>query len=58
MLTISSDAHVPSEISNLRFGVGTAQRGWARVDDVLNCRDIDGVREFVAAKRARAGDRS
>jgi DNA polymerase (family 10) len=54
-LTISSDAHVPSEISNLRFGVGTAQRGWARVGDVLNCRDVDGVREFVAAKRARAG---
>ena len=51
-LTISSDAHVPSEIFNLRFGVGTAQRGWAQVDDVVNCRDVDGVREFVAAKRA------
>jgi DNA polymerase (family 10) len=52
-LTISSDAHVPSEISNLRFGVGSAQRGWAQVADVLNCRDVDGVREFVARKRAR-----
>jgi len=54
-LTISSDAHTPSEIANLRFGVGTAQRGWAQVSDVLNCRDVDGVREFVARKRARAG---
>jgi DNA polymerase (family 10) len=54
-LTISSDAHIQSEISNLRYGVGTAQRGWARVSDVLNCRDVDGVRDFVARKRARAG---
>jgi DNA polymerase (family 10) len=52
-LTISSDAHTPSELDHLRFGVGTAQRGWAQVDDVLNCRDLAGVRDFVAAKRAR-----
>lgn len=51
-LTISSDAHQPSELDNLRFGIGTAQRGWARGDDVLNCRDVEGVREFVARKRA------
>jgi DNA polymerase (family 10) len=52
-LTISSDAHMPSELDNLRFGVGNAQRGWAQVDDVLNCRDVAQVREFVARKRAR-----
>jgi DNA polymerase (family 10) len=50
-LTISSDAHMPSELDNLRFGVGNAQRGWATVDDVLNCRDVAQVREFVARKR-------
>ena len=52
-LTISSDAHTTSELDHLRFGVGNAQRGWAQVDDVLNCRDLAGVRDFVAAKRAR-----
>jgi DNA polymerase (family 10) len=52
-LTISSDAHMPSELDNLRFGVGNAQRGWAKVDDVLNCRDVEQVREFVARKRRR-----
>jgi DNA polymerase (family 10) len=51
-LTISSDAHQPSELDNLRFGIATAQRGWARAADVLNCRDVDGVRELVARKRA------
>jgi DNA polymerase (family 10) len=53
-LTISSDAHQPSEIDNLRYGIGTAQRGWARAADVLNCRDLDGLRDFVARKRGRA----
>lgn len=53
-LTISSDAHQPSEIDNLRYGIGTAQRGWARTADVLNCRDLDGLRDFVARKRGRA----
>jgi DNA polymerase (family X) len=54
-LTISSDAHQPSELDNLRFGIATAQRGWARTADVLNCRDVDGLREFVARKRASGG---
>ncbi|HSJ44646.1 MAG TPA: DNA polymerase/3'-5' exonuclease PolX [Euzebyales bacterium] len=54
-LTISSDAHQPSELDYLRFGIATAQRGWARTADVLNCRDVDGVREFVARKRASGG---
>jgi DNA polymerase (family 10) len=56
-LTISSDAHQPSELDHLRFGIATAQRGWARPSDVLNCRDLDGVREFVARKRAGGGRR-
>jgi DNA polymerase (family 10) len=51
-LTISSDAHQPSELDNLRFGIATAQRGWACTADVLNCRDVDGLRDFVTRKRA------
>lgn len=50
-LTISSDAHQPSELDNLRFGIATAQRGWASAADVLNCRDLAGLREFVDRKR-------
>jgi DNA polymerase (family 10) len=52
-LTIASDAHQPSELDYLRFGIATAQRGWARSADVLNCRGVDDVRAFVAAKRGR-----
>lgn len=50
-LAISCDAHAVGDLDNLAYGVATAQRGWATPDDVLNCRDVDGLLEFVAAKR-------
>ena len=50
-LTIGSDAHSVGDLDNLRWAVRTAQRGWATAGDVLNCRDVDGVRAFVASKR-------
>ncbi|MDP8969889.1 MAG: PHP domain-containing protein, partial [Actinomycetota bacterium] len=50
-LAISCDAHSVGELDNMRFGVATAQRGWATPGQVLNCRDLDGLLDFVAAKR-------
>ena len=38
----------------MRFGVGTARRGWMQAAHVLNTRSVDEVRAFVARKRARA----
>ena len=52
-IAISCDAHAVGDLDNLRYGVATAQRGWATPSDVLNCRDVDGLLAFVAAKRAR-----
>lgn len=52
-LTISSDAHSVGDLDNLRYGVLTAQRGWATPASILNCRDVEGLRAFVAAKRER-----
>lgn len=34
--TISTDAHRPSHLENMRFGVLTARRGWLEAADVLN----------------------
>jgi len=45
-LAIDTDAHAPAGYDGLRYGVQTARRGWAEVDDVLNTRPIDKVREF------------
>lgn len=54
-IAISCDAHTVGDLANLRYGVATAQRGWATPADVVNCRDVDGVRALVAAKRAAVG---
>ncbi|CAN5299966.1 DNA polymerase/3'-5' exonuclease PolX [soil metagenome] len=52
-LTISCDAHTVGDLGSMRYGVATAQRGWARAEDVLNTRDLDGLLAFTAAKRER-----
>lgn len=43
--TISTDAHRPQHLFNMRFGVATARRGWLEPGDVLNSR---GLAEFEA----------
>jgi DNA polymerase (family 10) len=52
LLTISCDAHSVGDLASMRYGVATAQRGWATPAHVLNCRDLDGLLEAVNAKRA------
>jgi DNA polymerase (family X) len=52
-LTISCDAHAVGDLDSMRYGVATAQRGWATPADVLNCRDLDGLLAFTEAKRER-----
>ncbi|MEV0274045.1 DNA polymerase/3'-5' exonuclease PolX [Hamadaea sp. NPDC050747] len=48
---IDTDAHSTRHMRNIRFGIGTAQRGWLTVDDVINAWPLDRLRAFVAAKR-------
>jgi len=45
---ISTDAHSIGNLSNLRFGVHTARRGWIRRGEVLNALSAD---EFARAVR-------
>ena len=53
-VTIDSDCHRAEALSRqMRFGVGTARRGWVEPRHVLNTRSAQDVRAFVAAKRAR-----
>ena len=46
-IAIDTDAHSPATLDYMRYGVHTARRGWAEEADVLNTRDIDGLREFL-----------
>ncbi|MBI4729191.1 MAG: DNA polymerase/3'-5' exonuclease PolX [Acidobacteria bacterium] len=52
-IAISTDAHAPTHLENMRFGVATAQRGWLTKARTLNARSLRDVREFVARKRGK-----
>jgi DNA polymerase (family 10) len=55
-LVVDSDGHFAERLGRqMRMGVGMAARGGVEARHVLNTRDVDGVRSFVAAKRRRAG---
>jgi DNA polymerase (family 10) len=52
-VTISSDCHRADALGRqMRFGIGTARRGWVEAAHVLNARRLDDVRAFVAHKRS------
>jgi DNA polymerase (family 10) len=48
---IDSDAHAVVHLRNLRYGVGTAQRGWLTSDDVINAWPLDRLRAFLRKGR-------
>jgi DNA polymerase (family 10) len=48
---IDTDSHSTVHLDHLRYGVGTAQRGWLTAEDVINTWPLERLREFVAAKR-------
>jgi len=53
-IAISSDCHRADALARqMRFGLGTARRGWIEPDRVLNARGVDAIREFVARKREK-----
>src|SRR5690242_17576648 len=45
---IASDAHSVSDLGNMPYGVGTAQRGWLTPDDVINTWPLDRLRTFLS----------
>jgi DNA polymerase (family 10) len=54
-IVIDSDSHRAEWLRRqMRFGVGTARRGWLEPRHVLNARPVQEVKAFVARKRARA----
>jgi DNA polymerase (family X) len=53
-LVVDSDCHRAEALARqMRFGIGTARRGWIEPQHVLNTRHVDDVRAFVARKRER-----
>ncbi|MDO0933257.1 DNA polymerase/3'-5' exonuclease PolX [Streptomyces sp. DG2A-72] len=53
---VDSDAHATLHLANMRYGVGTAQRGWLTKDDVINTWPETRLRRFL--RKGRTGRRS
>jgi DNA polymerase (family 10) len=51
--SIDSDAHSTGHLDNLRYGVGTAQRGWLTPDDVINTWPLARLTHFLSKNRHR-----
>ncbi|TDC97472.1 DNA polymerase/3'-5' exonuclease PolX [Actinomadura sp. 7K507] len=45
--SIDTDAHSLGHHRNIRYGVGTAQRGWLTPEDVINTWPLDRLRAFL-----------
>jgi DNA polymerase (family 10) len=48
--TISTDAHHPKQLANMRYGVVTARRGWLGPDDILNTLGADAFARAIQHK--------
>jgi DNA polymerase (family 10) len=49
---IDTDAHSIGDLGNLKYGVGTAQRGWLTSDDVINAGPLERLRKFLRKGRS------
>lgn len=45
--SVDTDAHSVGHHRNIRYGIGTAQRGWLTPDDVINTWPLDRLRDFL-----------
>ncbi|MEV0970802.1 DNA polymerase/3'-5' exonuclease PolX [Microtetraspora glauca] len=51
LFSVDSDAHAVPHLANMRYGVGTAQRGWLTADQVINTWPLDRLLSFLRAGR-------
>jgi DNA polymerase (family X) len=51
---ISTDAHHPKHLGNMRYGVITARRGWLTKADVMNTRTLAGFKRALAARHGES----
>jgi DNA polymerase (family X) len=51
-LIINTDSHRVDHLDYMRFGVGTARRGWCEAKDILNTLPLEKFMEFLGRKAA------
>jgi len=48
--TVSTDAHRPSHLHNMRYGITTARRGWLEAADVMNTHPLTKFEQMLARR--------
>ena len=51
LCSINPDAHSVEGLSYYRAGVNTARKGWLEKDQILNCRDFEGVVRWLSERK-------
>ncbi len=51
VFSVGSDAHATPHLANIRYGVGTAQRGWLAPRDVINTWPLGRLERFLGKNR-------
>ena len=54
-IVINTDSHSMHHLDYLTYGVTAARRSWLRASDVLNTRDIEGLRDWREQRRRTHG---
>jgi DNA polymerase (family 10) len=54
-IPITTDAHSPSGLANLHYGVGVARKGWLTKEQCLNCLPVDDLLTYFQKQRAGKG---
>jgi DNA polymerase (family 10) len=47
---ISTDAHHPKHLANMRYGVTMARRGWLEASDILNTMPLKQLEQAIHKK--------
>ncbi len=51
-VVISTDAHSPRGLADMRYGVDQARRGWLEAGDVLNTRSVEEMMRWLGRRRS------
>jgi len=47
-ISIGTDSHAVAHLDNMRYGTGTARRGWCEAGDIVNTMTLAKLRKFIA----------
>ncbi len=47
MISINTDSHADQQLTNMRYGIATARRGWLEAKDVINTYTLARLRKFL-----------